>query len=99
MNNKEKILAVLSYVLIFALIPIFWRGKSAVLKTHVDSGIVVLFLWVLLLFVFNIPLIGIIAGALLLLACIISMGWGIYDAVRGVEADIPGVEKVAAVLN
>ena len=99
MSKKERILAVLSYLLILALVPIAWRNKSAALNTHIRSGIVILALWVLLFFVFKIPLIGIVLGVLLLLSSLVFMIWGIIDAAKGMEAKIPGVEKVADFLS
>lgn len=98
-GNREKVLATLCYLGILALIPVFWGIKSLQLKSHISSGIVVLALWVLLLFVFQIPLVGIVLGTLLLLSIIVFSIWGIYDAIKGAEAKIPGVEKVAVYFN
>ena len=98
-KGLEKFLSVLCYLGIFALIPIFWVKKSNLLKTHVGSGITILTLWVILLFVFQIPLVGIVLGILLLIACLIFCVWGIYDAVSGREAKIPGIEKVVVWLH
>ena len=94
MNTKEKILGILSYLGILALIPIIWKKKSQTLKTHSDNGIILLLVWVALLFVFQIPFVGVLLGILLLLATLIGTVWGIIDAFTGREAKIPGLEKV-----
>lgn len=96
MDQKERALASLSYLWILALIPILWRNKSETLYSHSRSGIVMLIWWLLLLFVLRIPLIGVILGILMVIAGLIFTIWGIYDAAKGQEAKIPGVEKVAA---
>ena len=95
MDKKEKVLAIMAYLWILALVPIVWQNKSETLKSHARSGIVMLVLWLVLLFVFRIPLIGTIAGILLLLAGVVFMVWGIFDAARGKEAKIPAIEKLA----
>ena len=95
MNQKERVLAALSYLGILALIPIFWPDKSESLATHSRSGVVLLIWWVLLLFIFQIPLIGTVLGLLMLIAGMVFTVWGLYDALRGQEAKIPGVEKAA----
>ena len=99
MSTKERILGVLCYLGILLLVPFLWAAKSDNLKSHVNSGIIILAAWVLLLFVFQIPLFGIVLGLLLLISIIIFTVWGIYDAVRGFAAKIPGVEKVALIFK
>jgi len=94
-NGSEKVLMILCYMGILALVPIFWAHKSDLLKSHTRSGVVILLLWVILLYVFQIPLVGVLLGILLLIGCIISCIWGIYDASTGREAKIPVVEKLA----
>lgn len=94
MSRKEKVLAVLSYLGILALVPIFWMRKSDVLKTHSDNGLVILFIWIILLFIFQLPFVGVLIGILLTLGALICVVWGIVDAIAGKEAKIPGLEKV-----
>lgn len=98
MPIKEKVLAVLSYLLILALIPILWRGKSDFVKSHARHGLVLLALWYFLLFIFQIPFLGVILGILWLLACLIFTVWGIVDAVLGKDAKIAGLDQVTRLL-
>lgn len=94
MDSKDKLLAVLSYLGILALVPILWKNKSAYLKSHSDNGVVILLSWVLLLFVFQIPFVGVLLGILLLIATLVFTVWGIVDASTNRDAKIPGLEKV-----
>lgn len=96
---KDKIMSVLSYLLIFILVPLFIPRKSFNLKTHLNSGLVILFLWSLIIFVFQIPFIGVLLGVLMIIACLVFTIWGIVDAVSGKEAKIPGIEKIAVLLQ
>lgn len=98
-NGSGKVLMILCYLGILSLIPIFWAHKNELLKGHVRSGVVILLFWVFLLYVFQIPLVGVLLGILLLIACVVSCIWGIYDASTGREAKIPVIEKLAALLN
>lgn len=95
MNRKERVISVLSYLWILALVPILWREKSDKMNSHARSGLVLLILWILLFFIFRIPLVGVVLGVLTLIAILVFTVWGIYDAARGDEAKIPGVEKIA----
>lgn len=99
MRKKEKILAVLCYLWVLILIPIFIPRKSSNLKSHVYSGIVLLFLWSLIVFVLKIPFAGVLLGILLLIACLVFTVWGIIDAAKGKEAKIPGIEKISEILK
>lgn len=99
MNKKERVLAVVSYLWILLIIPMVWRKKSDQLLTHVYSGIVLFFIWSLIIFIFKIPFAGILIGILLMLACLVFTVWGIYDAVTGRDSKIPGIEKIVAVLK
>jgi len=98
MDKKERVLAVVSYLWILLIIPIAWKNKSRQLLSHVYSGIVLFFLWSLIIFIFKIPFAGVLIGVLLMLACLVFTIWGIYDAVTGRDSEIPGVEKIVAVL-
>ncbi len=98
MDKKERVLAVVSYLWILLIIPIAWKNKSRQLLSHVYSGIVLFFLWSLIIFIFKIPFAGVLIGVLLMLACLVFTIWGIYDAVTGRDSKIPGVEKIVAVL-
>ncbi|OQB06554.1 MAG: hypothetical protein BWY19_00141 [bacterium ADurb.Bin212] len=99
MSKKEKFLAVLCYLWVLILIPIFVPRKSSNLNSHLYSGIVLLFLWSLVVFVLKIPFVGVLLGVLLIIACLVFSVWGIIDAAKGREAKIPGVEKISEILK
>lgn len=99
MNNKEKIFAVMCYLWILILIPIFYPKKSVNLMSHILSGTVLLFIWSLLVFILKIPFVGVLLGVLLIIANLVFIAWGIVDSLKGREAKIPGVEKIAEILK
>ena len=99
MSKKEKILAVLCYLWVLILIPVFVPRKSSNLASHIYSGIVLLFLWSLIVFVLKIPFVGVLLGVLLMIVCLVFTVWGIIDAAKGREAKIPGIEKISEILK
>ncbi len=99
MTLEEKILSVLSYFHIFVLIPLFWRKRTDVMNSHIYSGIVLLFMWSILLFVLKIPFVGVVFGVVLIIASVVFTIWGLVDAISGRDARIPGIEKVSQLLR
>lgn len=99
MSKKEKFLAVMCYLWVLILIPVFIPRKSSNLGSHLHSGIVLLFLWSLIVFVLKIPFVGVLLGVLLMIACLVFTVWGIIDATKGRQAKIPGIEKISEILK
>lgn len=73
--------------------------KSFNLRTHLASGLIILFLWSLVIFVFQIPFAGVLLGVIIIIACLVFTIWGIVDAASGKEAKIPGIEKISGFLQ
>lgn len=88
--NWLTVFGILSYLQILALVPFFFGRKSPFVSFHARQGILLLFIWVLFLFSFFVPLLPWIF-ALYLVAAIV---WGIVNVVMGRERELPLIGKL-----
>jgi len=90
--NWMTVLAVLAYLYVLIIIPLFFRKKSAYLDYHVKQGSALFIVWVLFLFSFLVPLLPWFM-AIFILFC---LGVGISNAVTGREKPLPLIGRVVS---
>ena len=94
--EKNKIMAVLAYLSWLVLVPIFAAKDSKFARFHVNQGLVLavveIIVWIVLAVLGHIPVIGVIiriVGWLLNACCTIFAIIGILNAVQGKAKDLP----------
>ncbi len=87
--NWLTVMAVLAYLQILVLIPLFFGRKSPFVQFHVRQGIALLFVWILFAYSFYIYILPWVFFIYLVIAIIIGIG----NVVRGRERALPVVGK------
>lgn len=90
-SKNDKILASVSYLWIFCLIPLFFGKRSEFVKFHARQGMVLLICWFVVSILTWLPIIGQLAVLVLLIVSII----GIVKTMKGEEWEIPVLGKYA----
>lgn len=70
--EENKLVAALSYVGILCLIPLLAKRESPYCQEHGKQGLVLLLVWIIGSFVFWIPLIGWMVGAVVFVAAVMA---------------------------
>jgi len=94
--NNNKLMACLSYVGIFFLIPMFLRKDSAYVKFHVNQGVVVFILTIATLVLSTIiSIIGIpLVGTILPLIPLALMIFGLVNCFNGKAVGLPVIGNI-----
>ena len=93
MSKQEKVLGILSYFGFLLIVPLLYARKSQYVAYHSKQGVVLALLWILVLYIWQIPLIGPVAGLALLLFSITLFLTGISYASKGIEQPLPVLGK------
>lgn len=90
--NNNRLMAVLSYISILFLIPLFWAKDSKFARFHVNQGILIFIVSFVLGLLSAIPFVGIIFKILNVVAFIFAI-LGIVNAVQGKAKELPLIGK------
>lgn len=90
--NNNKLIAVFSYIGILFLIPLFFAKDSKFARFHVNQGIMLFIVSIVLGLLSYIPIIGFIFGILNLVAFIFAI-IGIVNVVKGKAKELPIIGK------
>ncbi len=97
--EKNKGMAVLSYIGILVLIPLLAARESKFAKFHAKQGLVLLIAWVINGVITAIPMIGWIVGPIIWLLLLILAIMGIVNALGGKYAKLPVIGNFAEKFN
>lgn len=89
----NKVMAILAYIGILVLIPIFAAPQSKFARFHSNQGLILCIVWILVAIVGRIPLLGWIIRLVGYIACIVFAVKGIISANNGEAKEIPYVGK------
>lgn len=92
-KDYSKFLTIISYLLVFDLVPFLLSRNNAEVGFHARQGFIQMLIWVLIPFILLIPLVGWVIGALLVLANLALMITGIYSASTSKRFYVPFVGK------
>lgn len=91
-SKNDRILASISYLWIFCLIPMFFnRNDSEFVRFHAKQGLVLLFSWLVVSLLAWFPILGPLAVLALLIFSIL----GFLRAIQGEEWEIPWIGRYA----
>lgn len=90
-TRDKNMIAILSYLGIFLLIPLLVAKDNAFVKYHIKQGLVLLITWIIAGFIIWIPFIGWAVGITLFVLMII----GIVNVVQGKQTPLPIIGKFA----
>jgi len=93
MTKKSKAFAILSYLCVLVIVSLIMGKKDKFVMFHAKQGVGILFLWVVAPYVFWIPILGWIAGPILVALTLVLMIYGIVHASKGEEKPVPLVGK------
>lgn len=91
MKYKEKLLALLSYLSIFFLIPLGLFKKNEFIYYHAKQGIGMFVLFVILIFLFWLPVVGWVA----MMAFLVIWFTGVMNALTGKKEPVPVVGRLS----
>lgn len=94
--KKSKVLAVLSYLNVLAVFPLFMSKDDHFVKTHLKQGLFLSMAFILLPFVLIIPLLGWVIGAVWFALLVVLWLIAIISAIIHREKPIPLFGKVLA---
>lgn len=87
--NKNKVMAILCYLGLLILVPFFMAKDSKFVKFHLNQGLCIIVLAIVLAVIGCLPFIGGIVDALSSIICLILMVIGILNAARGQAKELP----------
>ena len=93
--EDNKVLAAIGYVWILCLVPLFLKRKSKFAQFHAKQGLILFIVEIFGVFIFWIPLIGWIIGALIIIFAIL----GIMNSLQGNYWEMPVLGKYARKIN
>lgn len=91
--EENRILSVLCYMNIFMIIPLVAKPDSKFIKFHANQGIIFIFAWLLMTFIFIIPILGWIIGAFGYLFLMVVFIIGVINAYKGKVKRLPLIGK------
>lgn len=93
MTKKSKTFAVLSYLCVLAIISLIAGRGDKFVMFHAKQGVGLLLLWVISPYVLWIPILGWIAGPILMVLTSVLAIYGVIHAVKGEEKTVPIIGK------
>jgi len=93
MTKKSKAFAILSYICVLVIISLIYGKKDRFVMFHAKQGVGILLLWVVAPYVLWIPILGWIAGPILMALTLVLAVYGIVYVAKGEEKPVPLVGK------
>ena len=91
MNNKEKLIALLSYLSILFLVPLGMFKKNEFISYHAKQGKGLFVLFSIMIFLFWLPVIGWVG----LIAFLVIWFTGVLNVVTGKKEPVPIIGRIA----
>lgn len=93
MTKKSKAFAILSYLCVLVIISLIAGRGDKFVMFHAKQGVGLLLLWVISPYVLWIPILGWVAGPILMALTLVLAVYGIVYAAKGEEKPVPIVGK------
>lgn len=94
--RRNKILAVLSYLNVLVIVPLFFKNKDEFVKRHLKQGLFLSLTFIILPYVLIIPLLGWVTGAVWFAFWLVLWLIAFISALAGKEKPMPLVGKFLA---
>lgn len=89
----NKVMAILAYLGILVLVPIFGAPQSKFARFHANQGLILCLLWILIAIIGRIPFIGWIIRLVGYILCVVLAVKGIIAANNGEAKELPYIGK------
>jgi len=94
-KSQKNILAIISYVGVFCLVPILMKEKDVFVKFHAKQGLVLFIAEIATILIAWIPILGWFIGFILWIVWVVLSLVGIMNAVGGKQVPLPVIGKFA----
>lgn len=91
--NKNRIMAILAYIGILVLVPLFAAKDSPFARFHTNQGLLLLILHLIGWALSFIPYIGWVICGIINIACFVFLILGLINAVKGEAKELPLIGK------